>query len=254
MISAGKAPKCVGEKVLVSGVTPFDRENKVEPIKPFTAQACETTNKEYNDFEAKRAKSTYELVVTDTLGKVRTIAAGFWDALNTMAAQESQKSDVVKVEKRKTVGSDREALPPKLAADYQPVGNVSARDAQAYCEAQLDENGKPGRLPTNAERIKMSGGKEGYLFSNSPELQCGEKAQCDASASAVVGSFAANSFGLYDTTGNNWEFTMEPNGDFSYGGGSWLNLNQVNLRADINYGILPDDFDGDFGFRCVWPQ
>src|SRR3989338_3224383 len=126
------------------------------------------------EHEEKRARSTYELVVTYVSGRVKTLTAGFWGALNSMAAQESQKNDVAKVEKKKITTSDRPAMPAYLAGDYQPVGNVSANEAQSYCSAQLDEHGKPGRLPTNAERVKMSM-FEGNHFSNDPELKCGEK-------------------------------------------------------------------------------
>ncbi|OGQ44520.1 MAG: hypothetical protein A3H42_03065 [Deltaproteobacteria bacterium RIFCSPLOWO2_02_FULL_46_8] len=193
--------------------------------------------------------------MTAKSGRTSVLPISTEDAMNKRAAEEAVKSDVKAVKKRTVVASDRLPLPPKLVSDYQPVANVRAQEAQYYCEAQLDENGKPGRLPTNDEWEKMARGPKGFDFGTSDgTLKCGKNASCDAEASSVVGSFAASGFGTYDTVGNVGEWTKESNGDTYIRGGSWLVNVARYLRADYRYNDFPDYLGYYVGFRCVWSQ
>jgi formylglycine-generating enzyme required for sulfatase activity len=114
------------------------------------------------------------------------------------------------------------------ADEQHPVTQVSWADAAAYCAWA------GGRLPTEAEwEYAARGGVEGKLFpwgneptpqkanvkySNDPDGFTGKlfpkmkafKGYADGfSTTAPVGSFAPNGFGLYDMSGNAWEWTSD---------------------------------------------
>ena len=247
--------ECSGKKVLVSGATPFDPQNR---IKPFEAAACETTNREMRVFRKGSAGSRFVL-----LGGTIT----------------------------------RPQLKPKLAGDNQPVAKVTAPEAEAYCRAQLNKNGTPGRLPTSEEWEKMARGPKDFTYATDDgTLKCGKNASCsldahmddpsvvglkengcvydaaldvwgcaknlvgdthirgDMDASSVVGSFGKSGFGVYDAAGNVWEFAKGPDGDTHIRGGSWSYFDASDMRAGNRIAVGPDDwYNSVVGFRCVWP-
>ncbi|MEN8220167.1 MAG: SUMF1/EgtB/PvdO family nonheme iron enzyme [Pseudomonadota bacterium] len=94
----------------------------------------------------------------------------------------------------------------------RPVMNVSWYDATAYAEWLSEQTGKQYRLPTEAqwEYAARAGTSTKYWWGNTIGSN---KANCKNSScgdnfeyTAPVGSFAPNSFGLYDTAGNVWEW------------------------------------------------
>ena len=138
----------------------------------------------------------------------------------------------------------------------RPVINVSWKDITEQFIPWLNKvTGKRYRLPTEAEweYAARAGSESKYSWGNSIGRN---KANCDGcgsrwddSKTAPVGSFAANSFGLYDMHGNVWEWTQDCwnssyrgapsdgtawlSGDCSrrvLRGGSWT-INPNNLRS-----------------------
>jgi formylglycine-generating enzyme required for sulfatase activity len=113
--------------------------------------------------------------------------------------------------------------------DAHPAVCVSWRDAAAYADWLSARSGKRFRLPTEAEWQYASGG-DGALPWGANEAQAcrfdnlhdasGYKTygnfavshfDCDdgAPATAPVGSYLANRFGLQDMLGNAWEWTAD---------------------------------------------
>ncbi len=103
---------------------------------------------------------------------------------------------------------------------------------------------------------------EGYVWNQSNSGQ----------RTHAVGQTKPNNYGLYDISGNVWEWCNDWYGSFSYGnnasknpkgpdngiyrvfrGGSWFN-DDATLRCTIRKGSAPDVRDFHIGFRCVLSQ
>jgi sulfatase modifying factor 1 len=100
-----------------------------------------------------------------------------------------------------------------------PVVHIAYEDALAYC------NWAGGRLPTEAEfEFASRGGLDRKRYAWGDELQPGGKHMANTfqghfpdtntgedgyTASAPVGSFPANGYGLFDMAGNVWEWTSD---------------------------------------------
>jgi formylglycine-generating enzyme required for sulfatase activity len=158
----------------------------------------------------------------------------------------------------------------------RPVINVSWNDAMAYAKWLSEQTGKPYDLPSEAEwKYAARGGTEtSYWWGNKMEKnqanctgnQCGDNFKY----TSPVGSFSANSFGLYDTVGNVWEwiadnwhkdYTNAPNDGKAWTdddatsrrvlrGGSCLNYS-INTRAAVRSRSIPVSRDRSIGFRVV---
>ncbi len=113
--------------------------------------------------------------------------------------------------------------------DEHPVVNVSWNDAVAFCEWLKSKEGEPYRLPSEAEweYACRAGTTTRYSSGDDPEtlVTVGDVADATLKAkfadwttiaasdgyvfTAPVGKFRANSFGLYDTHGNVWEWCQD---------------------------------------------
>lgn len=113
----------------------------------------------------------------------------------------------------------------ELPEDYgmdrskHPVSDISYSDAQAYAAWLSAESGKVFRLPSESEweYAARAGSRGDYWWGEeNPSHKANCRRDCDSewvkflsASSAPVGSFAANPFNLYDTSGNIAEWVAD---------------------------------------------
>jgi formylglycine-generating enzyme required for sulfatase activity len=149
---------------------------------------------------------------------------------------------------------------PKITTSYtnekfldHPVVFVTWDMAQTYCQW------RGARLPSKAEWEKGASDElamvEYYWGDESPVCQVGSRlgAEIDenadyATGTEAVGSHAPNIFGLYDMTGNVWEWVQDP-----YVGGAYRNspsfVSFLRMASWSGYGPVYKRFL--CGFRCA---
>jgi len=155
--------------------------------------------------------------------------------------------------------------------DRNPVVCVTWNDAKAYAGWMQGKSGKAVRLPTEAEweYAARSGGKaEKYAGGNDIDSVAWYNGN-SGNRTHPVGTKSPNGLGLYDMSGNVWQWTADWYGDKYYSesprnnpigpnsgqyrvlrGGSWFNL-PVNVRAANRYWDDPTLRLSSYGFRLV---
>ena len=159
----------------------------------------------------------------------------------------------------------------KAWKDY-PVTNVSWEDAVAFCEKLSSQTGRTFRLPTEAEwEYAARGGNRSrnYLYSGSNDLNAVGWHEENSGERLHVGrEKQPNELGLYDMSGNVWEWCSDWYGPYRTDavgsdnpkgpdngqsrvlrGGSW-NLDPQLCRVANRYRI-PDFRFNYYGFRLV---
>jgi formylglycine-generating enzyme required for sulfatase activity len=97
----------------------------------------------------------------------------------------------------------------------RPVIYVNWQDAQAYVKWLSQKSGQTYRLPSEAEweYVARAGTTGDYWWGDEIGVNQANCANCqsqfDGKKTAPVGSFQANSFGLFDTVGNVWEWVED---------------------------------------------
>ena len=165
------------------------------------------------------------------------------------------------------MGSD----PSYFEGDDLPVEEVSWDDCQEFIRKLNSKTGKTFRLPTEAEwEYAARGGNKsnGYKYSGSNSID--NVAWYDGSETHTVGSKSPNELGIYDMSGNVYEWCSDWYGSYSSGsqtnptgpssgsyrvlrGGGWdyfARLCRVSNR-DCNY---PGSRYCNYGFRLILVQ
>ncbi|GAP73481.1 hypothetical protein SAMD00024442_96_3 [Candidatus Symbiothrix dinenymphae] len=164
--------------------------------------------------------------------------------------------------------------------DDYPMYNVSHNDIQSFLTALNTKTGKNYRLPTEAEweyAARGGGESNSYKYSGSDELDdvawrldnIPSKSPGTAGyGTQPVGTKAPNELGIYDMSGNLWEWCSDWDGDYSSDsqtnptgaitgsrrvlrGGSWYD--NGGCRVSFRYNFSPNSRAGHIGFRLVLP-
>ena len=196
-------------------------------------------------------------------------------------------TEVTQAQYQKVMGSN----PSSFRGDNRPVEQVSWFDAVAFCNKLSEREKKspvytinwttvtlnPGangyRLPTEAEwEFAAKGGaqSEGYLYAGSNSIDTVAWHNHNSTGQTQpVGTMAANELGLYDMSGNVWEWVWDRYENYSSisqenpvgtsvgphrvkRGGSW-NDAAASERSARRDDSSPDYRDFDLGFRIVSP-
>ena len=162
--------------------------------------------------------------------------------------------------------------PSYFKGDNLPVEQVSWNDCQEFISKLNSITGKTFRLPTEAEwEYAARGGKKsrGYQYSggnNLSDVAWYYKDNSDSKTHAV-GSKQANELGIYDMSGNVWEWCQDWKGFYSSSsqvnptgansgshrvirGGSWIHAAR-NCRSSFRSNFTPDSRNDYLGFRLV---
>jgi len=161
--------------------------------------------------------------------------------------------------------------PSSFKGENLPVENVSWKDCQEFLSKLNSITGKTFRLPTEAEwEYAARGGKksQGYQYSGSSKLSdVAWYEDNSGNKTHDVGSKQANELGIYDMSGNVWEWCQDKYGKYSSSsqtnptgansgskrvirGGSW-EIIDWGCRSSCRYGNTPDERGNSFGLRLV---
>ena len=161
--------------------------------------------------------------------------------------------------------------PSNFMGDNLPVEEVSWDDCQEFISKLNSITGKTFRLPTEAEwEYAARGGKKsrGYRYSGSNNISdVAWYINNSGSKTHAVGSKQANELGIYDMTGNVYEWCQDLKGSYSsssqvnptgansgyirvFRGGCWFNSAGFCSSSYRFYGT-PDKCVNSIGFRLV---
>jgi len=154
-----------------------------------------------------------------------------------------------------------------------PIVNVSWDDAIAYCRWLMEKTGKSYRLPTEAEwEYAAKGGskekKQKYSSAAAPDSVGWYGGKSDGTM--PVATKSPNAYGLFDMTGNVWEWCADwydatyysrsekedPPGPstgrfYTLRGGAW-DIGARNCRNSYRNPLSPSSRNHNKGFRVVY--
>ncbi|WP_444366729.1 formylglycine-generating enzyme family protein [Prevotellamassilia timonensis] len=180
------------------------------------------------------------------------------------------KYEVTQALWRAVMGSN----PSKFKGDNLPVEQVSWNDCQTFINRLNNYTGRNFRLPTEAEwEFAARGGNYSRHYKYSGSNYISDVAwYCDNSGNRThpVGTKQANELGLYDMSGNVWEWCSDRYGSYSsysqsnptgatsgFGrverGGNWCGLARYCCSSHRSYYAPGNSFD-DLGLRLVLSQ
>lgn len=173
----------------------------------------------------------------------------------------------------------RRPADPHFAKNYMathpelPVVSVPYDDALAFCKWLSQKTGAAVRLPTEAEwEYAALGGKEGLKYpwgSDNPRTKARFNGNDTAIKTVARETYPANGYGLYNMSGNVWEWNSDYYGENGYKtaarknppgppagrervlrGGSWDN-GEEELMITRRHKQKPEEASDKVGFRVV---
>ncbi|MBQ6729583.1 MAG: SUMF1/EgtB/PvdO family nonheme iron enzyme [Bacteroidales bacterium] len=248
--------------------------NKIEVQQPI---ATTTSTSEDQTFTVNGVSFTMKLVEGGTFQMGATSEQGS-DAYNsekpvhsvTLSNYYLGETEVTQALWNAVMGSN----PSYFEGDALPVEQVAWNDCQEFIRKLNQKTGKNFRLPTEAEwEYAARGGKKsnGYKYAGSNDI--GSVAwytnNSDSKTHPVKGK-SPNELGLYDMSGNVWEWCSDWYGSYSSGsqtnpqglssgsnrvlrGGGWDYFARI-CRVSHRYCYDPDIRNRHYGFRLALPQ
>ena len=162
--------------------------------------------------------------------------------------------------------------PSRFTGDNLPVENVSWNDCQQFIDKLNSLTGKKFRLPTEAEwEYAARGGNKSRHTQYSGSSNIDDVAWYEdnsGSKTHPVKTKKANELGIYDMSGNVWEWCQDRKGSYSrrvqnnptgpesgsrrvYRGGSWNNLKRNCRSSNRRYDYTPGSRNDYLGLRLV---
>lgn len=175
------------------------------------------------------------------------------------------------------MGNNPSNFKEKEIGDNYPVENVSWNDIQAFIIKLNELTGKKYTLPTEAQwEYAARGGVEnqGYKYSGSNDIdevawywENSKERYPPAFPTSPVGTKEANELGIYDMSGNVWEWCQDWSGDYNseaqsnpagpetgsfriLRGGGWA-LIEKHCRVSYRCGSEPGNRGSCYGFRIA---
>ncbi|MEL7498635.1 MAG: SUMF1/EgtB/PvdO family nonheme iron enzyme [Planctomycetota bacterium] len=141
--------------------------------------------------------------------------------------------------------------------EKQPVVMISLAGAQAYCQWMTEKTGQKHRLPTEVEWEKAARGPNSSVYAYGDRYIEGLANQ-ESGSIGDVGKFRPSPWGLYDMTGNVFEWmsnrydAKQPDKvmNQSLRGGSYV-LDGMYLRNSFRMRQSPSVMTDDIGFRVL---
>jgi uncharacterized caspase-like protein len=163
------------------------------------------------------------------------------------------KTEVTQGQWNFVMGSSPSAF--RSCGDDCPVENVTWSDAESFIQRLNAKTGRQYRLPSEAEweYACRAGGTHKYCGSDSIDSVAWYDINSGLTTHRVA-TKQSNTWGLYDMSGNVWEWTQscweEACGRRVLRGGSW-NARPGNVRFDDRGRMASADKDNNVGFRLV---
>jgi formylglycine-generating enzyme required for sulfatase activity len=163
--------------------------------------------------------------------------------------------------------------PSQFRGDHLPVEQVSWYATQEFIEKLIRAGGEiqTFRLPTEAEweyAARSAGRLERYAGGNDPDAVAWSEENSGGTTHSV-GQKTPNGLGLFDMSGNVWEWCQDifledayrrhsvenpvctaGTGDRVMRGGGW-NVDAWSVRCSMRFSLSPDYFGAALGFRLV---
>ena len=142
--------------------------------------------------------------------------------------------------------------------DPEYWGYTPHQEESIKSDVECDFGASGYRLPTNDEWEEAAKGGEDYTYSGSDDLdEVGWYYDNSDNVTHPVAEKMANAYGLYDMSGNVWEWVWETNPDlpdkrFNRGGSYYDNADICEVSARGYY--IADGRFSNLGFRLLRPQ
>ena len=147
-------------------------------------------------------------------------------------------------------------LPNSYTASNAPIDNVSWGECQQFIQKLNQLTGQHFRFPTKAEWLYAAkGGKnnEGFLYSGSDNIdEVGWYSGNSVGGGQPVATLKPNDLGIYDMTGNVWEWVAKTGkNNYPYMGGSYAFSAEKCLLSKASGVASEANHKGSIGLRLV---